>query len=308
MEYAIRIISPTEKPLVTITQMQELGEEVARSYSYQCPDDDCRVSVFPSFPQKREPGRIKAPRPYFSARGESHREFCQQDGMFVLADKVRRRPPIRTLTPKAEALLADYPMRFDESEHKLKGGDSDDGGTLGGVSPTVIRAGGVRSSGEDSPETRVSVRSSRHVREFVRVYEGIPEARPHLPIKISGCPAYTYAQAFRHISKAVAARDREVRRIYWGDYSRHKTTKSGTAIYFKGKSDDNLPLGIWVPSEIGTRNFTQEIMRRLDRASHEPGAKIYVLGRFEPWDEPVWKYSVPLDKLNYLWISFPDDD
>jgi hypothetical protein len=307
MEYAIRIISPTEEKLVSIAQMQELGEKVARDYTYECPDNDCRVTVYPSFPQRIKPGRIKAPRPYFSARSKSHEEICQGDHPFVLDKEIRRQLQTRTFTPKAEALLANYPIKFNESEHKERRETSEAGDALGDVSlPTTSAGGGVRGSGERSERTRVSVRSSSHVSQFVRVYEGVPEERSHIPIKIEGCPAKTYAEAFLHVSKAVDAHGAvALRHIYWGNYDQQRPRKTGTVIYFKGTSGNGKPLTVWVPYGISKYTFTEEIMKRLDRASRDLNAKIYVLGRFKFWEG--WKYTIDLTTLNHLWVSYPDD-
>jgi hypothetical protein len=214
--------------------------------------------------------------------------------------------------PKAEALLDRYPMRLDESEHESErkegGGTSKGGDTTSDGSPAPPgTGGGVRGSGESSERTRVSVRSSRHVSEFVRVYEVLPEECSRLPIKIKGCPAKTYAQAFLHVSEAVDAQGRVgLRHIYWGDYERFRPSESGTSIYFKGSSGNGLPLGVWIIRGIGTPNFRKELAGRLKRAGREPGAKIYALGRFKLWRR--WKYTLDLDKLHHLWISFPDDN
>jgi hypothetical protein len=105
MEYATRIISPTEEQLVNIADMQQIGEVEARTYIYACPDEDCRIRVYPAFPRETKSGRIKAQRPYFSAKSESHVEGCRRDGVLILDDKIRERLRTEVVTPGVEALL-----------------------------------------------------------------------------------------------------------------------------------------------------------------------------------------------------------
>jgi hypothetical protein len=288
--------------------MQQLGEELARTFSYECPDKRCGVAVYPSFPDKKKPGRIKAPRPYFSARAESHKEFCRRDDPSALEEHSREVRETELVSPEFEALLADYPEAFDESEHRGARGETQrERGT--DDSPPREGEGGRkrRSSGEGGAQERQSIRGSRHLKKFVRVYESFPALREHLPIRIRYCPGRTYKEAFLSVAEGVDERGvAAARHIFFGGYQRHVVRLSGTAVYFRVPEVNGKPFGIWIPNGLVPERLMEVITGRLRRAIGEPeAATVYALGRFKLFGD--WKYSFTISKLGHLWISFPDD-
>jgi hypothetical protein len=320
MQYAIHIILPNEEKLVTIREMQQKGEE-ARSYEYECPDDYCRVKVYPTFPEREKSGRKEAHRPYFSARGKSHENFCQRDSVYALMDKLTTRVRRMKLLPEAEALLARYPQRFDESPHTDRL-EKNDNASVSEASP-IKENGETKCSNSDQASTfqRESTRGSRFLEEFVKVYEAFPKLRRQLPIRIRFCPAKTYEEAFMDVTDAVDEQGiAGARHIYFGSYQRKVEYPGGTAVYLEGSSGDGKPLGIWIPVGVGSRTqqIKDTIFERLEKTQNEPTdnrtSKIYAIGTFEAFysvsesdQQEVWKYSLNVTHLNQLWISFPDD-
>jgi hypothetical protein len=185
--------------------------------------------------------------------------------------------------------------------------DTRDGESTGLAPGDPSKGGGV-SSGAPGQRTRESIRSSGLVKEFVLVYEAEPHSRSRKNIRISGCPAKNYYQAFKHVDKAVDENGTiGPRYIYWGNYIHHVVSKGlkGVSVYFNCLAIDGKALGVWVPSELGPPKMHQDLMNRLQRAQQFSDAKIYVLGTFKLFED--WKYTIEITRLSQLWIYFPDD-
>jgi hypothetical protein len=310
MEYAVLVTPFGRRQLVSITQMKILGKGKARQYDYECPNESCKVRVFPAFPEPHKSGRHKAPRPYFSARKESHIEGCHRDRNVVMEDVRPPRIIMEIDSPEAEALLARYPTRFDESGYVTRTSrrstpvsDAD----VGGLEPLIIEG---RSTGEPSEKERLSKRGSRHVRKFVEVYELYRDLCPALPIEIEDCPADNFEGAFLEAVVGVDARGEPgPRHIYYGKYGGHSIHKKGIAIYFRGNAVDGKRLSVWMRFGLGPARLQVELVNRLKRAAREgvvnSTATVYALGLFHPWQD--WKYTITLTQLGQFWVSFPGD-
>lgn len=301
MEYAIRIISPDQGVLVSITQMLELGEDETRNSDYICPDENCGVPVFPAIPEKEKPGRIFAPRPYFRAgKAHPHIPGCLGDSGVQVEETKTPTDKKKIVKTTSDAVLSDHPVRFDERRPSVDG-DGGNGGVGDGGPPTTR---GGRGSGEGGGRQHTSKRSTRQVCELVRAYEATLHAEhAGMSLSIQKCPARNFEEAFRSVRQAIDRQGRPfARRIYYGRYDRHTEYHSDDiAIFFAERAADRKPFSVWVKAELGPATVRQNLLERLRQARDGTEAVVYVLGEFHP--HQGYKYTVEIPGLNYVCVS-----
>lgn len=306
MEYALRIISPDQEVLVSITQMLALGEDETRGSEYRCPSGNCGVPIFPAIPEREKEGRVFAPRPYFRAgQSNPHLPGCLGDGAVQADDAGVLTIKTRTVTTISDATLADQPVRF--NERRQSGTDAGGESVTGDDGAPTTRGG--RSDGKSGGQSHISERSTGQVGELARVYEAFPNERAHLRIKIQGCPAKTYAEAFWPVEWAVMRRSRPAaRHVFYGRYGSHVEFPSGISILFEEMAPDGKRLGIWIDNALEPGSVRQDLIGRLHLAQGQgdSGATVYVLGVFQSWQN--YKYTVEVAGLNYVYISLSNDD
>lgn len=306
MEYALRAIPPDQEVLVSITQMLELGEDVTRDNDYRCPGDNCGVPLFPAIPEREKEGRVFAPRPYFRA-GQSHPHVpgCLGDGAVRVDEVGVPTDRSKIVTPTSDAVLADYPVRFNERRRSSNGGEVTD--TVGGDGTPTTRGG--RTGGESGGGTRPSERSTSQLSELVRIYEAFPADLSQLPLRIQECPARNFAEAFRSVRQAVDREGRPAaRHIYYGSYDRHRDyNNSGSiCIFFTEQAVDRgrKPFSVWIEAGLGPESVKQNLLARLEQAQAGAEAVVYVLGSFHL--HQGYKYTVEIPGLNYVYVSLSE--
>jgi hypothetical protein len=303
MNYAFRLTPPGEETLVTIKDMQALGEETARSFSYKCIDRRCGVSIRPIFPKEVRLNAKEAHRPHFRATPKKHAEFCTRDAAISQieeskADLGQGEKPSYEIVERLN-----YPVRLRKprtTEREVERPAPEE-------KPDCLRRrGGQATLPPGDKQTHFSQSTSSHVRDFAEAFESFPKHHDEMVIDIDFCPARTYAETFLEATEAVNFRGLvKPFHIYRGSYLTHKEHDSGIAILFEGKSGNGKKLGVWIRKELADNALAEEIRNRLRRAKEGRHATIYVLGRFK--SHSTWKYTIEIEDIGELWISFPAD-
>lgn len=301
MEQAIRIIASDHEELVSITQMLELGEGETRNGNYECHVESCRVPVIPIIPQAHKEGRKFAPRPHFRANQTTpHLPGClyyagdQVDDDEIATDKGK------TVRTTSDAVLPNYPVRFDERASSVDGTGGDGGADDGGI--TNVRGG--RSTGEGGGRQHTSERTSGLVSVLVRVYEATSAAEhTQMPLEIPGCPARNYEGVFKPVRRAVGRQGRHgPPHIYYGRYGSHRVYNSGgISIIFAALAADGKPFSVWVEAGLGSTTVRQALLESLGQAQAGAVAVVYVLGGFRLHRR--YKYTVEITGLNRVHVS-----
>lgn len=193
MEHAIRIrgTNPTSEKLVSISNERNDGDEIIRNRVYCCPDYKCRVPVYPALPDPNKRGRKAVPRAYFRAgKGHSHVDGCIRDtGIFLEKTSVVTERPWRHLD--AEATSKEIPVRFDLRRNRLQ--PNGVGKQTPKCLPVMLEGDGLAQGGKG---IRVSEAGSSLIRSFVAAYEDPAKDTDNARIKIPGCKARHYPEAF----------------------------------------------------------------------------------------------------------------
>ena len=304
MMYAI-ITSPLRRgELVRIGEVQKLGEDVARSFEYKCPDENCEAVMRPVFPAYSKENADEAHSSHFRRKINSHhRPDCKKDGIQKKPEGIST--PDSKNAPKYKFVKRlPYVVRFSETERvKQKVADVQ--------SPENDETSNLEKQKKARLKTRRSTihnsePSTSHIRDIVESFENPVLPLHEMKIKIDRCPAGNYADAFFNVNELETQMPTELPRyVYYGKYIGHNVYPTGTAVLFGLDYYKSKRIGVWIPSELGPRPLSNEIISRFKRAA-EDNATIYVLGRFE--SSRTWKFSIEVKALSTIWITLPNDN
>lgn len=303
MEHALKITgsSSSHWQLVSISEMQNHGENLARSYSYRCPDKRCAVLMCPAFPQKEKHGRKKNPRPYFRASRDSHKEGCQGDGAGIRAGTASRSESKPT-TSDVVGRQIDYPTRFVERKRLPLQTIAHVGNNTNSNSSEEDETGRAQ-HGKDFLVRGES--QTGHIRKLVEKFEtsGVNLGRVKLQ-GIPNCPGRTYATVFKPAAYGVTEDGHPIphQYIYYGRCGIYTKYKSGYWIAFAETSKNGKPLGVWLSSDLGPETMRDSFLDRLAHGRAEV-AMLYALGIFSQKFSGS-KYSIELAGINRIWISY----
>jgi hypothetical protein len=305
MEHAIWIKKPGEEGYIPIKKVKtELGEDVARREQYKCPSRKCGVKMITVFPKRARREGKEVHSDHFRASPEPHTPDCAGDGEREGVDD-----PIQgeiDTKPRHEVVKGgSYPVRYVKRSppQRVPG---DDEPTDGDGEPGP--------EGPEKPEgiwildnTHTSKPETGHIRRIVEAYENPSYARSLMELRLPGCPARNYEDAFVDVDQVANGMALiKAPYIYKGAYGAHKVYgNNAIAIYFSHTFGIDTRVGLWVEKTLRPDVNREEIKRRLWRAARENNATVYVFGRFQLFGN--WKYSIDIEAFGDLWITFPAD-
>lgn len=298
MEKALRIDNNLRKLVLIYDEYKENGDR-HESRLYKCPDAVCNAPVFPVYPARLKPERIKSPHPYFRAGHKiPHNEKCK----FYLEEEVKPKPfperkPVKN---NFNGEMGETPVVFNRNRKRIK-----ETLIVSGNSETVTTAVSAgRNLGEHKNRTNKSIPSSQILERFVEVYERT-EHLEKLPIYIAGCRAKNYAEAFISAKYGIKSGKSAGLYIYKSFYKSHKEFKTGTVLTLTDKADDGLPLQVWISKNINKPlAYYEMITDGLIKAQESKTGRVYVCGEFVFSDKGIKHYSVELEDIEDVYISF----
>lgn len=298
MDYAFLIENDVNVRLVYIADLQELEQELVRSFCYRCLDNNCAVAMRPVFPRKRRKRGKEAHSPHFRAQPKNHINGCQASKRKeVISDTTADKGKNKIFDVVERA---DYPIRFTKTVRKKKPSEA-----VETFEPESADGKGDASITK-APTRRESKPQSNNIRRFIEAFEKFPNDRHQMEIILPGCPARNYSGAFFYLGEAEKQRlDRLASYIFWGEYISHSVHPSGTSVLFGTVSVNNLKVGVWIPGDLNSDPLWEIIFARLEKAASQRNATVYIFGRFV--NHQNWKYSIELKDLYDFWISFPED-
>lgn len=304
MEHAIWIKKPGEEEYIHIKKVKaDLGEDAARREKYKCPSKKCEVKMITVFPKRARREGKEVHSDHFRASPERHTQDCAGDGEREdIDDSIQ--DGIDTKLRHDVVKGGRYPMRYVRRSPPQRIVEDD------------VPTDGDGSPGPDETKepktnwvydgTHISKPETGHIRGIVEAYENPAYARSLMLLRLPGCPARNYKDAFVDVDQAPDARTlMKANYIYKGAYDNHQVYgNNNLAIYFS-RTFGIMKVSVWIKNTLEPEAHHMEIKRLLWRANREKVATIYVFGRFKLFRN--WKYSIDIEAFGDLWITFPAD-
>lgn len=306
MEHAIWMKKSGKEEYVSIKKVKnDLGEDGARQERYRCSSKKCSVSMITVFPKKVRLKAKEAHIDHFRASPVRHKEECEGDGQ--REEQGGTAPAEETgIKPRHEVVKqGDYPVRYIKRARPRPGAGDVKPGTSAELVPDVRT--GAKGSVTRGATHHTSEAETGHIRKMVEAYENPPVARSRMKIRVPGCGATNYEDAFVDAARAVDERGNSGGiYIYKGPYRIHEVYANGAiSIIFDDASGDGKKLGVWIKPELGPEPAREVIRNLLKRAGRRADATVYVVGEFRRFGS--WKHSVEVEALGDVWITFPED-
>ncbi len=299
MAKALRIDNNLRKLVLIYNEYKENGDRHELRL-YKCPDDVCGVPVFAVYPAKFKPGRIKSPHPYFRAgQINPHNKKCK----FYLEEEERLKPDFKRKPVKNafNGEMGEIPVVFNRNRNRTK---ETAAATGSNKQPVAVKVSAGHNYGDNKGSTNKSTPSSQLLEKFAEVYEKAVQPEK-LPIYIPGCRAKNYAEAFVPANCGIKAGKSAGLYIYKSLYKSHKEFKTGTALTLTDKADDGLPMQVWISNKINKPlAYYVMIIDSLKKAQENKTGKVYVCGEFVFSDRGIKHYSVELEDIEDIYISF----
>lgn len=306
MEHAVWLKKSGKEEYVSIKKVKDdLGEDGAREEKYRCPSKKCRVSMITVFPKKVRLKGKEAHTDHFRASPVRHKDECEGDGQ--REEEVAAGPMEETgVKPRHEVVeQGEYPVRYIKRARPRPGAGDVKPGT--GVEPGPDVGTGAKGRVTRGGTHHTSEAETGHIRKMVEAYESPPVARSRMKIRVPGCGATNYEDAFVDAARAVdeGGNARGIY-IYKGPYRIHEVYANGAiSIIFGATSGDGKKLGVWIKPELGPEPARKVIRDLLKRAGRRADATVYVVGEFRRFGS--WKHSVEVEALGDVWITLPED-
>lgn len=293
----------SEQKIVTIREMIENhGNDGVRMFRYLCPDEVCRIKVYPSIPKQTKSYRLRAPGPYFSRRGKTGHKINCRVGM-----KSSRQAPIvfsiRNFGENVVSTITAAPAKFIEDPPKLIYRKK-----------IVRRKTGRKKLGElekGSWKRKYKYNQrTREVRELVRIYEthSVSDLQA-TPLKIPDSPATNYFDSFsaaRFLKYKIDEARESSKLIYYGIIDFLQPVEEGLVVRLKNRTSDDRPLSVLILKTDAPDKIKKQQWERIKKAAAGMAATFYFLGRFRV-DEAGDGLVLRADDLKKLWVVFPRD-